>query len=597
MSTPLPTRRQALIFSVKATLHRLLRACKNAGDSGLRRWPATTGHGAPAGLVRGESVSLLRASDREELRQLNLGKIENLRVALRAIDGVRVPGGGVFSFWAQLGRPSARRGYVPGRELREGCVIPSIGGGLCQLSNALYQAAIDAGFEIVERQAHSQIVEGSAAQLGRDATVFWNYVDLRFRAGVPFSISAHMDGDELRVAIRTASAAPAPAPARAQAAVVIALAKPGADAPGSCETCGQDQCFRRTDARQPRNGRRGVVMVDNVWPEFDAWLAAAGEGGRRLLVPLDGKARGKARYGWSTDCYERVHTFPALTLWRALASRMLASRAAVRQRASIRFRQRLARAYVESLHYLDEHIVIAQELLPHVWQLGALQGRSFDVLMSGLPMKHLQARLDQAFLHNPASTTLADFRAPPGLVAAEEAALARARRIITPHHGVAELFRNATLLPWAPPRAASAAPGAGFKIVFPGPSLGRKGAYELRSVARALDLRLSLLGPVLEAPAFWDGIEVELLGRAGDDWLREAAVVVSPSWIDGPPQQLLQALLAGIPVIATDACGLPPQKNLTLVAAGDSVALELALQPYARACRSFGEPFACAAGL
>ncbi|MES3026151.1 MAG: VanW family protein [Pseudomonadota bacterium] len=587
MSTPLPTRREALIFSAKATVHQLLRACKNARNAGLRRW-SVPADGAQAGVVCGESVTALRSSDKEELRQLNLGKIENLRVALRAIDGVRVPAGGVFSFWAQLGRPSARRGYVPGRELREGCVIPSIGGGLCQLSNALYQAAVDAGLEIVERQAHSQIVEGSAAQLGRDATVFWNYVDLRFRADLPFSISAQMDGDKLRVAILKA------APARGAPAPVIALARQRAGTPASCETCGQHECFRRADVQQPHKDRRTVVMVDNVWPEFDAWLAANGDGARRLFVPLDGKARGKPQYGWSTDGYARIHTFPVFTLWRALASRRLAHQGAARQRANLRFRQRLAQAYVKSLHYLDEHIVVAQELLPHVWQLGALQGRSFDVLMSALPMQQTQARLDQAFRQHPASTTLADFRAAPALIAAEQAALARARRIITPHHGVAELFRNATLLPWTAPPAARAAagagrkigfadPGVGRKIVFAGPSVGRKGAYEMRSAARALGLRLGLLGPVLEAPAFWDGVEVELLGRAGDDWLRGAAVVVAPSWVDGRPQQLLQALLAGIPVIATSACGLPPQNNLTLVAAGDISALENALRPYAAA--------------
>jgi vancomycin resistance protein YoaR len=61
----------------------------------------------------------------------------------RAIDGVVVPAGGVFSFWAQVGRPVARRGFAPGRELREGCLVPSVGGGLCRLSNALYQAALE----------------------------------------------------------------------------------------------------------------------------------------------------------------------------------------------------------------------------------------------------------------------------------------------------------------------------------------------------------------------------------------------------------------------------------------------------------------------
>ena len=90
-------------------------------------------------------------------------------------------------------------GFVEGRELREGCIIPNIGGGLCQLSNALYDAALKANFEIVERHAHTQIVAGSLAELGRDATVFWNYVDLRFRSPAPFRIETRLDSGELVV--------------------------------------------------------------------------------------------------------------------------------------------------------------------------------------------------------------------------------------------------------------------------------------------------------------------------------------------------------------------------------------------------------------
>ena len=40
-----------------------------------------------------------------------------------------------------LGRITARKGFVLGREIREGCVVPTVGGGICQLSNALATAA------------------------------------------------------------------------------------------------------------------------------------------------------------------------------------------------------------------------------------------------------------------------------------------------------------------------------------------------------------------------------------------------------------------------------------------------------------------------
>ena len=68
---------------------------------------------------------------------LQFGKVQNLRCAVRRISGVVIPVGGVFSFWKQIGRATTRKGYTIGRELREGCLIPSLGGGLCQLSNTL----------------------------------------------------------------------------------------------------------------------------------------------------------------------------------------------------------------------------------------------------------------------------------------------------------------------------------------------------------------------------------------------------------------------------------------------------------------------------
>src|SRR6202011_3999459 len=102
------------------------------------------------------------------------------------------PSGAVFSFWKQIGRASRRRGYVTGRMLQQGCLVPATGGGLCQLSNALYQAALTSNCQITERHAHSRVVPGSAAASGRDATVAWNCVDLRFRVREPLLIEAHL---------------------------------------------------------------------------------------------------------------------------------------------------------------------------------------------------------------------------------------------------------------------------------------------------------------------------------------------------------------------------------------------------------------------
>jgi vancomycin resistance protein VanW len=110
----------------------------------------------------------------------------------------------VFSFWRHVGRPTRARGYVEGRMLQGGSLSPAVGGGLCQLSTALYEVALQANLTILERHAHSRIVPGpNAARAGRDATVAWNYVDLRFASlDRALRLGAVVTADDLVVSFR-----------------------------------------------------------------------------------------------------------------------------------------------------------------------------------------------------------------------------------------------------------------------------------------------------------------------------------------------------------------------------------------------------------
>jgi vancomycin resistance protein YoaR len=132
-------------------------------------------------------------------RDLEMGKVQNLRVAAAAIDGIVLEPGDLFSFWSEVGRPSSGKGYVLGREFRLGCLVPSIGGGICQLTNALSRVAHSAGMEIVERHSHSVHPEDFFIDDQTDATVFWNYVDLRFRSPKRVRIGAALTESTLVV--------------------------------------------------------------------------------------------------------------------------------------------------------------------------------------------------------------------------------------------------------------------------------------------------------------------------------------------------------------------------------------------------------------
>lgn len=151
-----------------------------------------------------EARSPLVSPDYSGRPEHQAGKVANLRVACAALDGLRLAPGAVFSFWRQVGRPTRARGYVEGRMLQGGSLSPAVGGGLCQLSTALYDVALQAHLTIVERHAHSRIVPGpNAARAGRDATVAWNYVDLRFCSpDRPLRLGAVVTDEDLVVTLR-----------------------------------------------------------------------------------------------------------------------------------------------------------------------------------------------------------------------------------------------------------------------------------------------------------------------------------------------------------------------------------------------------------
>ena len=85
------------------------------------------------------------------------------------------------------------------------------------------------------------------------------------------------------------------------------------------------------------------------------------------------------------------------------------------------------------------------------------------------------------------------------------------------------------------------------------------------------------LGGALEGPDFWSGVTVDRAPLDGS-WLDDVRAVVHPALVEAAPRRLLEALAAGVPVIATAACGIAPQPGLTLVAPGDAEGLAEAMR-------------------
>jgi hypothetical protein len=561
---PTPTRLSAAIFALKAAG---LRAKRRVIDlvaplPKLRRAaPAEYPH------LLAESTTALWSDPRQSEARLQFGKVENLRRAAQYFDGLAIPAGAVFSFWKQLGRPSRARGFVAGRMLKEGCLVASTGGGLCQISNALFAVALQSGAAIVERHAHSRAVPGSAAQAGRDATVAWNFVDLRFRAAQDMLLRVRLDATQLQVQLFGRE------PLRQDAAPLPDVDVGPQHHANDCGSCHQAGCHRY-EGSSPRVLGRTAFLLDEAWPEFRAYVEQRRAQGDRLGIPLDGNRWGRPRYAWPTEGFDRPVTAMTASLVHALRARRATGNGR-RVAAQLRRCQAVAKQLGRALTPDVTEVCVAQSLLPFLWRQGVLGGRRVTVLMTRMPMHKLQARLDRAAAANPARKTLADFRAPADLVAAEAAALEAAERIVTPHALVASQFPGkAELLDWRMPGALRT-PRAPKRrsIVFPGPSIARKGAYEVRAMALKLDLEVVLLGGDLEGEGFWSGLPVRHAQRDDLSWLREACLVVQPSLVEEQPRSLLAALAAGIPVIATPACGILPRTGITLIPENDPEAL------------------------
>lgn len=548
IETALPTRTSAMIFRGKATLLQLRRSVNNALGETVRRFEKAS-RLADAPVVA-SSVTPLWTEAAAEEHFLVAGKIENLRRAAKHLNGIEIPAGGLFSFWKHVGRATRRRGFTVGREIREGCVIPNLGGGLCQLSNALYSSALAADCEIVERHAHSRVIAGSLAEQGLDATVFWNYIDLRFRPRIDMRIEVSLDRDDLIVKFRGVRDDAPAAPTKPRRRVLHE------SEPNSCATCGEGDCFRSLTPAETHAERRTAFLVDEFSKEFDRYISEKRTSADVLMIPLDGKRFRKANYAWRTDGFAAVRQSASTAIVRSYRSRRLAAQGAARQQNLLAMNERLALRYAEKLRPDMLHVVVHQNLLPYLWRNGDLGGRTFDVLMTALPMAEIQNRLDAAFARHSESTTLGDFRADGELLADEIAALSAASKIVTTHTDIAELFPHRAVLldremPAAlPPKTAK---NAKPTVVFPATTVGRKGCYELREALRGRDIQLVLLGPLIESTDFWEGFEVS---RGDENALYSADLVVLPAYVEHRPTRLLKAASAGVPVLASKACGV-----------------------------------------
>ena len=116
----------------------------------------------------------------------------NLSIAAKCFPGVIVMPGKSISYNQIVGERTAARGYKEAGVFVNGRLDSGLGGGICQVSSTLYNAALLANLKIVERQNHS--IPVVYVPLGRDSTVSYGSIDLRIRntGSLPVAIASEL---------------------------------------------------------------------------------------------------------------------------------------------------------------------------------------------------------------------------------------------------------------------------------------------------------------------------------------------------------------------------------------------------------------------
>ena len=124
----------------------------------------------------------------------------NARLAAGALNGKVIGPGRVFSFNDSVKSWSVDAGYVKAPVSYDGELVRAFGGGVCQTSTTLYNAALLAGLPILER--HSHVFAAHYVPPGQDAAVAHPSIDLRFRNPYPWPIRIQASARDDRLSVK-----------------------------------------------------------------------------------------------------------------------------------------------------------------------------------------------------------------------------------------------------------------------------------------------------------------------------------------------------------------------------------------------------------
>ncbi|MEG0133927.1 MAG: VanW family protein [Clostridium sp.] len=138
----------------------------------------------------------------------DVNRVGNIKLATRTINGTVIMPGETFSTNKTLGPRIKSNGYKEAPTIVNGTLTPGLGGGICQVSSTLYNAALLSNLDIVERRPHSLRVGYVPAS--RDAVISEDYIDLKFKNNTdyPIYIQGYVSGNTVTLSMFGASKSP-----------------------------------------------------------------------------------------------------------------------------------------------------------------------------------------------------------------------------------------------------------------------------------------------------------------------------------------------------------------------------------------------------
>lgn len=119
----------------------------------------------------------------------DVDRTHNIKIATNSASGVLVKPGEIYSVDKIVGPRLAKYGFKEAKVIINNELVPGIGGGVCQVSSTMYNAALLSNMKIVERRSHS--LPSSYVPMGRDATISEGYIDLKFQNTTQYPIYIH----------------------------------------------------------------------------------------------------------------------------------------------------------------------------------------------------------------------------------------------------------------------------------------------------------------------------------------------------------------------------------------------------------------------